>query len=150
VDGSKTSAAVSSGTERNAEFFNELGRGSLAEHLGIVVTRVEQGLLCSELPLRKELFAPNGFVHGGSVVSLADTTTGYACVAHLPEGAHSFTTLELKANFLRTAREGVIRCEARAVHLGSTTQVWDATVFAEGETRPLALFRCTQLVLYPR
>ncbi len=80
--------------------------------------------------------------------SPADTAAGYACLAHLPEGA-SFTTLELKANFLRALREGVLRCEARAVHLGRTTHVWDATVQGDGDERPVALFRCTQLVLYP-
>lgn len=136
--------------DRDADFFNRLGRGHLPEYLGIVVTDVEPGMLRAELPLRQELFAPNGFLHAGSVITLADTAAGYACVAHLPEGAESFTTLELKANFLRAARDGDLRCEARAVHLGRTTHVWDATVSSGDDKRPIALFRCTQLVLYPQ
>jgi 1,4-dihydroxy-2-naphthoyl-CoA hydrolase len=136
--------------DRDPDFFNRLGRAYLPEYLGIVVTEVAPGVLRAELPLRQELFAPNGFVHAGSVVTLADTAAGYACVAHLPEGAESFTTLELKANFLRAARDGVLRCEARAVHLGRTTQVWDATVRSGDDERPIALFRCTQLVLFER
>ena len=60
------------------------------------------------------------------------------------------STLELKANFLNTAAEGVLYGEARAVHLGRTTQVWDAVVSHGEERRKLALFRCTQLVLYPK
>jgi uncharacterized protein (TIGR00369 family) len=134
--------------DRDPDFFNRLGRGHLPGYLGVVVTDVELGVLRAELPLRQELFAPNGFLHAGSVITLADTAAGYACVAHLPEGAESFTTLELKANFVRAARDGVLRCEARAVHLGRTTHVWDATVHGDDE-RPIALFRCTQLVLYP-
>jgi 1,4-dihydroxy-2-naphthoyl-CoA hydrolase len=136
-------------TDRDADYFNHLGREHLPGYLGVIVTDIEPGVLRAELPLRKELFAPNGFLHAGSVITLADTAAGYACVAHLPDGAESFTTLELKANFLRAARDGVLRCEARAAHLGRTTHVWDATVYSGDDERPIALFRCTQLVLYP-
>ncbi len=137
-------------TDRDPDFFNRLGREYLPGYLGVIVTAVERGVLWAELPLRKELFAPNGFLHAGSVITLADTAAGYACVAHLPDDAEIFTTLELKANFLRAAREGVLRCEARAVHVGRTTQVWDATVYSGDDERPIAVFRCTQLVIYPR
>jgi 1,4-dihydroxy-2-naphthoyl-CoA hydrolase len=81
------------------------------------------------------------------VVALADTASGYGCVASLPEGATGFTTIELKANFLGTATEGVLACEAVRAHGGRTTQVWDATVTHEGG-KTIALFRCTQLLLY--
>jgi uncharacterized protein (TIGR00369 family) len=136
-------------TDRDPDFFNRLGRGHLPEYLGVIVTDIEPGVLRAELPLRKELFAPNGFLHAGSVVTLADTAAGYACVAHLPDAAQTFTTLELKANFLRAVSEGVLRCEARAAHLGRTTHVWDVTVYSGDDDRAIALFRCTQLVLYP-
>jgi 1,4-dihydroxy-2-naphthoyl-CoA hydrolase len=135
--------------DRDPDYFNRLGREHLPEYLGVIVTDVELGVLRAELPLRQELFAPNGFLHAGSVVTLADTAAGYACVAHLPDGAETFTTLDLKANFLRAARDGLLRCEARAVHLGRTTHVWDANVYCGDDERPIALFRCTQLVLYP-
>ena len=132
------------------DYFNEIGRHHLPGHLGIVVTRVAEGLLSAELAVALHLLAPNGFMHGGSVVSLADTCAGYGAIAHLPEGASGFTTIELKTNYLGTAREGIVECVATAVHLGRTTQVWDATVRAKGSERALALFRCTQLVLYPK
>jgi uncharacterized protein (TIGR00369 family) len=98
------------------------------------------------LPLRSELLAPNGYLHAGAVVALADTACGYGCFASLPERGTGFTTIELKTNFLGTAREGTLECEALCVHAGRTTQVWDATVRREAKT--IALFRCTQLVLY--
>ncbi len=78
--------------------------------------------------MRPEMLAPNGFLHAATVVGLADTACGYACLAHLPETARSFTTIELKSNFLGTATEGTIRAVAQGVHLGRSTQVWDATV----------------------
>ncbi len=135
--------------DRDVTFLNGLGHGHLPGYLGVVITEVGQGVLRAELPVRAELLAPNGFLHAGSVVTLADTASGYACFAHLPDRALGFTTLELKANFLRTVRDGTLHCEARALHLGRTTQVWDATVHADGEDASLlAVFRCTQLVLY--
>jgi len=99
------------------------------------------------LDVRPELLAPHEFLHAGAVVTLADTAAGYGCLVSLPAGATSFTTIELKANFLGTARDGRIECDATLAHGGRTTQVWDAIVRHEGKT--IALFRCTQLVLYP-
>ena len=133
------------------EHFNKRGTGHFPGLLlGVVVTHVAQGELRSELGVRPDLMAPNGFLHAGSIVTLADTSAGYGCVAHLPEGATGFTTVELKSNHLGTAREGTIECVARAVHLGRTTHVWDATVTHRESGRTLALFRCTQMILYPR
>ena len=129
----------------SAALLDALGRDLFPGHLGIEVTALEDGVLHARLELRPEHFAPNGFVHAGVLVTLADTAAGYGCVANLPPGAAGFTTLELKVSFLRAAREGALLCEARPVHLGRTTQVWDATVTNDG--RDVALFRCTQLVL---
>jgi uncharacterized protein (TIGR00369 family) len=98
--------------------------------------------------VRKALMAPNGYLHAGTVVTLADTCCGYGTVAALPEGAKGFTTIELKSNFLGTAREGHIACRATPVHLGRTTQVWDAVVTSEATGAKIALFRCTQMVLW--
>ena len=81
-------------------------------------------------------------------MGLADTVCGYGCFASLPAGAAGFTTIELKTNFLGTALEGTVTAEASLVHGGRTTQVWDAVIRGDGRT--LAIFRCTQLVLYPR
>ncbi|MGN6151802.1 MAG: PaaI family thioesterase [Lysobacteraceae bacterium] len=129
--------------------FNRLGAGHLPGHLGIVVTHVGTFELAAELQVRPALMAPNGFLHAGTIVSLADTCAGYGCVANLPEGATSFTTLELKSNHLGTARDGTVVCVAKAAHTGKTTQVWDATVSHKESGRVLAMFRCTQMLLYP-
>jgi 1,4-dihydroxy-2-naphthoyl-CoA hydrolase len=132
---------------RDAAFYNRLGTGYLPALMGLRVLEVGQGFLRAELDVRKDLFAPNGFLHAGTVVTLADTACGYGCSAHLPEGAKGFTTLELKSNHLGTARDGVIEVDARAEHLGRTTQVWDAKVRHQGTGKIIALFRCTQMIL---
>ena len=102
------------------------------------------------MDVRPDLLAPNGFLHAATIVALADTACGYGCIAHMPDGAQNFTTIELKANFLSTARDGTLACAARPVHLGNSTQVWDATVSRKGDGRSIALFRCTQMVLWPK
>jgi uncharacterized protein (TIGR00369 family) len=137
---------------RNPEYFNSFGGDFLPGLLGIKVTKVGDMLLEVELDVRKALLAPNGYLHGGTVVSVADTACGYGCIANLPQGASSFTTIELKTNYLGTAREGVIACEAKAIHAGRTTQVWDASVFhrGDGNNRLIATFRCTQMILWPK
>ncbi len=119
----------------------------LPGRFGLTVTRIDEGRLEAELVVQPWMLAPNGFLHAASVILLADTSAGYASIAHLPDGAKNFTTVELKSNFLATTRDGTIRCECRADHLGRTTHVWSVTVFGPGERR-LALFRCTQLVLW--
>jgi uncharacterized protein (TIGR00369 family) len=129
---------------------NARGRGRLPDLVGFRVMAFEQGLLVAELDIRPDLLAPNGYLHAAVVVALADTACGYGCIAHLPEGAENFTTVELKSNFLGTAREGTLACTAKPAHLGRTTQVWDATVARHDNGKPIALFRCTQMILWPK
>jgi len=132
------------------DVLNERGVGTLPGLIGLEITQAERASLASRLELRDELMAPNGYLHAATVVALADTSCGYGTFVNLPEGAESFTTIELKSNFLGTKREGAIRCEATLAHGGRTTQVWDATVADEESGKPIALFRCTQMILYPR
>jgi uncharacterized protein (TIGR00369 family) len=129
---------------------NQRGIGRLPGLFGFRVMALEQGMLVAELDVRHDLLAPNGFLHAATVIALADTACGYGCIAHLPKGADNFTTVELKSNFLGTARDGTIACVARPAHLGNTTQVWDAVVSRRVDGRTIALFRCTQMVLWPK
>jgi uncharacterized protein (TIGR00369 family) len=121
---------------------------SLAQLLGLRFVAVAEGAVDVQLDVREELLAPNGFLHAGALITMADMACGYGSMTTLPPGAHAFTTIELKTNFLGTARDGTVTCEARLQHGGRTTQVWDATLRAGAKT--IALFRCTQLMLYPR
>ena len=126
------------------------GAGFLPGYMGVVITGLAERELRAELAIQSHHIAPNGYLHAGSVVTLADTASGYGCIAHLPEGANGFTTIELKSNFLGTAREGTIECVASGAHLGRTTQLWDAVVTHRESGKTIALFRCTQLILYPK
>jgi uncharacterized protein (TIGR00369 family) len=135
---------------RTPEQFNQMAAPHLPGHLGLVITHIGQGEVRAEMSAGPLLMAPNGYLHAGSIVTLADTSAGCGCMAHLPEGANGFTTIELKSNHLGTTRDGTVDCTAKATHLGKTTQVWDAVVTHRETGRTLALFRCTQMVLYPK
>jgi 1,4-dihydroxy-2-naphthoyl-CoA hydrolase len=134
---------VSSLRERLAEAM----RGRLPGLLGVELLSVERGHVAARLELKPEHLAPNEFLHAATVIAIADSCAGMGCLASLPEEAGGFTTIELKTNFLGTATEGALRCEARMVHGGSRTQVWDASVSREHDGREIALFRCTQFLL---
>jgi 1,4-dihydroxy-2-naphthoyl-CoA hydrolase len=127
---------------------HERQRGTLPELLGFDIVSATTQSINAGFDIKTHHLAPNGYLHAASLIMLADTACGYGCMINLPEGANSFTTIELKSNFLGTAREGRVDCIATPVHLGRTTQVWDATVSAAGKT--IALFRCTQMVLWPK
>src|SRR5689334_24715887 len=117
---------------------NGRAQGYLPGLIGIEFLSLQPGRLTSRLPIRPELLAPNGYLHAAVIIALADTTCGYGTFSTLPEGANNFTTIELKSNFLGTAREGVIACVATLVHGGRTTQVWDATVTNESNGKTIA------------
>ena len=129
---------------------NERSSEYLPGYLGIEILELAPNTLHSRMPIKKLHFAPNDFLHAASIVALADTSCGYATIAHLPEGAQSFTTIELKSNHMGTVKEGSIACVATAQHLGRNTQVWDAVVTDEANGRKIALFRCTQMILWQK
>ena len=133
-----------------AETMNTRGAGLLPGLGGLEVTAISDTEVSARIALQRHHLAPNGYLHAAVVVALADTACGYGALRSRPEGSTGFTTIELKSNFLGTALEGAIACTARLVHSGRMTQIWDATVVSEGTGKAIALFRCTQMMLYPR
>ena len=129
---------------------NGVNQDRLPGMVGMVVTHAERGLMRARMEAKDKIIAPIGFLFAPAIVTLADTLCAYGTGAVLPEGANGFTTIELKCNFMSTVRDGNVLCEAKLVHGGRTTQVWDATVTAESTGKLMALFRCTQAVLWPR
>jgi uncharacterized protein (TIGR00369 family) len=122
--------------------------GRLPGLFGVELIAIEPGSAQTRMYLRPEFLAPNDFLHAGAIVTLADTSCGMGCLASLPDGVAGFTTIELKSNFLRSARDGdALGCRATLAHGGRTTQIWDAVVTRESDGKDLALFRCTQYLL---
>ncbi|NKB76305.1 MAG: hotdog fold thioesterase [Gammaproteobacteria bacterium] len=127
---------------------NRQDANNLPGRLGLKSTYVGKMEAICEMEISSDLLAINGYLHAGCIVTLADTTAGYGCLANLPRDANAFTTIELKTNLTGTARSGKLVSTAKCIHAGRTTQVWDSTVKSDsGKT--VAEFRCTQLILYP-
>jgi uncharacterized protein (TIGR00369 family) len=137
-------------SQNPAEVWAERGRGKFPGYVGIEVLEVMPGRVEMRLAIRPEHHAPNGYLHAGVVVTLADTAAGYGTMASKPEAATSFTTIELKSNFFGTLTDGALACTSTLMHGGRTTQVWDSVVRDERTGKTLAMFRCTQLLIYPR
>ena len=129
--------------------FNTMAQTGLPGRLGVEMVAIEDDVYHSKMAVAEHHMAPNGYLHAASIIALADTTCGFACRSKLPDGAQGFTTAELKSNHMGTAREGVIHCKAAPLHLGRTTQVWDAQVYNPDTDKTLAAFRCTQIILWP-
>ena len=135
--------------ELTPERFNKGGEGKLPGHINLVVTHAARDRFEGYFDIQRHHHAPNGFLHAGGIVTLADSLCGYATVANLKDGATGFTTIELKSNFFSTALEGRVSAVATPVHIGGSTQVWDCEVTSDTGKR-MALFRCSQMVLRPK
>ena len=138
------------GRDELTRMLEALGADRLPGILGLEVLELGDGISAMRCVIEEKHLASNGYLHAASVVALADTTAGYGRVANLPDGALGFTTLELKTNHLATLISGAMVSAGRLSHGGRTTQVWDVTVTAEETSKALALFRCTQFILYPQ
>ena len=134
--------------DNTVALFHAKQAGHLPDHLGLEWIEIRHGFARGRFEVGQQHLAPNGYLHAAAVVALADTACGYACIMSLPDGATGFTTVELKANFIGTTLERGVTCEARLLHGGRTTQVWDAEVKEDGAGKTIALFRCTQIILY--
>ena len=131
----------------NKEQLNELIKDTFIEYLGIELVHVdEESCVVTMRVQAQNMMAPNGFVHGGVMSSLADTACGLGSIYHLKDG-ETFTTIEFKINFIATPTKTRIVCEAKLLHKGRTTQVWDAKIIEDESKRILAHFRCTNLLM---
>src|SRR3954453_17713041 len=90
----------------------------IGQLIGFVLKAIEPGRAVFELEAGERHHNPMGTLHGGFYCDLADAAMGYAYAATLAEG-ESFTTVELKINFLRAVRQGKLTAEARVVKAGS-------------------------------
>ena len=124
---------------------NALSRNTLMEPLGIVFTELGADYLRATMPVDARTHQPYGLLHGGASAALAETlgsTAAGLCVGE-DEGV---VGIEINANHLRGAREGVVTGTARALHIGRSTQVWEIRIEDEAG-KPVCISRITLAVL---
>ncbi len=107
---------------------NAMSRGTLMEPLGIRFTEIGDDYLRASMPVDARTLQPYGLLHGGASVALAETlgsTAGGLCVDADTKGV---VGIEINANHLRGVRDGSVTGTARALHVGSSTQVWEIRI----------------------
>ena len=132
----------------SVEKLNAANVGKLPEHLGLTVIEVGEGRVVGRFTVRADLVSHTGYLLAGVGLTLADLLCAYGVSTVWPEGAKSFTTAEVKCNFIGTALEGDVEVVAMLIHGGRTTQLWDAEIRSLASGRRMALFRATQIILY--
>jgi uncharacterized protein (TIGR00369 family) len=132
----------------SVEKLNAANVGKLPEHLGLTVIEVGEGRVVGRFTVRADLVSHTGYLLAGVGLTLADLLCAYGVSTVWPEGAKSFTTAEVKCNFIGTALEGEVEVVAMLIHGGRTTQLWDAEIRSLASGRRMALFRATQIILY--
>ena len=137
-------------SSRDVAQLNEFTRNKHPGMVGVEVTSCTEEAVTGEVVVREDCVAGTGYLWAPVVITLADWLCAAGTPLHFRDGAQSFTTIELKTNFLGSAKTGE-RVTGRAVpaHVGRTTQVWDVEIRNESTDRVIALFRCTQMILYP-
>lgn len=129
---------------------NEFFGRKLPGLIGFEVLEATRDAVVGRMKVTEPLIAGTGFLFAPAVIALADTLCACGIGPLLPEGT-SFTTIEMKCNFLGSAREGeTVVARAVPLHVGRTTHVWDAEVTNEDTGKTIALFRCTQMILNPQ
>ncbi len=117
----------------------------LMTHLGIEFLEVTPDLVVARLKVDEKLMTVGGTLHGGTLMAFADTVGAAGTVANLQEGQRT-ATLESKTNFIAGCRSGAVRAEARPIHKGKRTHVWETRITDEAG-KLLSVTTQTQIVL---
>jgi 1,4-dihydroxy-2-naphthoyl-CoA hydrolase len=126
------------------ELINQSSIGSMADHLGIVMTEVGDDYLCARMPIDHRTQQPMGLMHGGASATLAETLGSIAGLMTLDENQYVLG-LELNISHLRAVQEGHVIGTARPIKLGRTVQVWEIRVH-DASDRLVSISKLTLVV----
>jgi len=132
----------------NAEYFQWFRQRPSPGWSVVEILTIAPEAVASRMAVRKEVMAPNGFLHAASVIALADTTAATAA-SRCCRKRQRLHDRRAEGELPRTSRAPAPSVPRDAGPSGRTTQVWDAVVHGRGHGAKIALFRCTQMVLWP-
>lgn len=126
-----------------------MSAGTMGEHIGIVFTEIGDDYLKATMPVDERTRQPYGLLHGGASVALAETLGSVASSLVIDTGVFICVGIEINANHIRSARQGLVTGIATPIHLGSSTHVWDIKIHDERE-RLVCISRLTVAILKGR
>jgi 1,4-dihydroxy-2-naphthoyl-CoA hydrolase len=110
------------------DYINSLGKGTMAERIGIEVTEIGDDYLKGKMPVDERTVQTYGILHGGASAALAETLGSIAGMMTLDHEKEFCVGLEINANHIRSVRSGYVYGTARPLHIGSKTQVWEIRI----------------------
>ena len=117
----------------------------LVRHLGIEFVEITPDRVVARLKVTDELMTVTGTIHGGTLMAFADTIGAAGTVANLVEGQRT-ATLESKTNFIAGCKSGTVQAEAKPIHKGKRTHVWETRITDEAG-KLLSVTTQTQMIL---
>ncbi len=131
------------------ESLNKMSDRTMVSHLGIEFTEVGTDYLQATMPVDDRTKTPMGLLHGGASVALAETLGSVASTLLIDHQTQAVVGLEINANHVKSAREGLVTATARAVHVGRRTHIWDIRIVNE-EDRLVCISRLTTTIIDKR
>lgn len=124
----------------------DMGKGSMVEHLGIVFTAIGPDFITATMPVDERTKQPLGLLHGGASVVLAETLGSIAANCVVDNEKYYCVGLDINANHIRSVKSGYVTGTTKPVHVGKSTQVWEIIIKDERE-QLVCISRITMAVL---
>jgi len=110
---------------------NQISKGTLMETLSIEYIDVGENFLIARMPVNAKVYQPDGVLHGGATVALAESVGSAASYIFLDGNEFYVRGIEIAANHVKSIREGYVYARATIIHKGRTTQLWEIKVTNE-------------------
>jgi 1,4-dihydroxy-2-naphthoyl-CoA hydrolase len=128
------------------DHLNKFGEGNMAEYLDLRFTDLTGDSIKATMPVDHRTKQPYGLLHGGASCVLAETLGSVASALVVDAEKYIVVGIEINANHLRSARQGLVTGIVTPIHIGSTTHVWDIRISDEHE-KLVCISRLTVAVL---
>ena len=130
----------------NLDAINAIAKNTLLETLDIKFIEVTENKVVATMPVTPKVHQPDGVLHGGASVALAETVGSYASVLSLKTKTHMVRGIEISANHVKSISEGMVTATAIPIHKGRTTQLWEIKITNEKE-QLISLCKLTTIIL---
>jgi len=132
--------------EKLVEILNDTNKNTLMETLGIKFITAEENKVVATMPVNSRVHQPDGVLHGGATVALAETVGSYASFLSIDKETQMVRGIEISANHIGGIKEGLVIATAKPIHKGKTTHLWEIRIVDEQE-RLISICKLSTIVL---